>query len=77
MQHYKADLHTHTVLSPCGSLDMSPETILAKAAEKGLDILGITDHNHTGQCATITEMAGDYGITVLCGAEVTTKEEAH
>ncbi|MCF8338464.1 MAG: histidinol-phosphatase, partial [Bacteroidales bacterium] len=45
--------------------------------EKGLDILGITDHNHTGQCATITEMAGDYGITVLCGAEVTTKEEAH
>lgn len=67
----------HTVLSPCGSLDMSPETILKKASEKGLDIIGITDHNHTGQCATIKEMAENYGITVLCGAEVTTKEEAH
>jgi len=77
MKHYKADLHTHTVLSPCGSLDMSPETILKTASEKGLDIIGITDHNHTGQCATIKEMAKDYGITVLCGAEVTTKEETH
>ncbi len=77
MNRYKADLHTHTVLSPCGSLDMSPETILKNASEKGLDIIGITDHNHTGQCTTIKEMAEDYKITVLCGAEVTTKEEAH
>lgn len=77
MQSYKADLHMHTVLSPCGSLDMSPETILKQADAKQLDIIAITDHNHTGQCAEIRDMAKEYGITVMCGAEVTTKEEVH
>lgn len=45
MKLYKADLHTHTVLSPCGDLEMSPANIVQQAKKKGLDILGITDHN--------------------------------
>jgi histidinol phosphatase-like PHP family hydrolase len=48
MKEYRADLHIHTVLSPCGDLEMSPENILAAARNKNIDILGITDHNHTG-----------------------------
>jgi len=29
-----ADLHIHTVLSPCGSLDMSPINIIKEASKK-------------------------------------------
>lgn len=77
MRCFKADLHTHTVLSPCGDLEMSPGNIADKAIEKGLDIIGITDHNSTLQCATVKKVAEQKGLFVLCGAEVTTKEEVH
>jgi PHP family Zn ribbon phosphoesterase len=56
---------------------MSPQNILNRAAKKGLDIIGITDHNTTLQAILIAEKAKDYGIFVLCGAEVTSKEEVH
>ncbi len=77
MKRYKADLHMHTVLSPCGSLEMSPMTIVDTALARGLDIIGITDHNSTRQCAEIHKVGMQKGLTVLCGAEVTTKEEVH
>lgn len=73
----KADLHIHTVLSPCADLEMSPAKIVKKAQEKGLGIIGITDHNSTLQCATVRKVAEKLGIFVLMGAEVTSKEEAH
>jgi len=77
MNTYRADLHIHTVLSPCGDLDMSPTNIIAKAREKGLDIIGITDHNSTRHCSLIRDLAIPAGIFVLMGAEVTTREEVH
>ncbi len=77
MKEYRADLHIHTVLSPCGDLEMSPENILAAARRKNIDILGITDHNHTGNAWLIREMAKEYQILALPGAEVTTREEVH
>ena len=77
MKLFRADLHIHTVLSPCGDLDMSPSRIVSEAALKGLDIIGITDHNSTRQCALTAKLASEKGIFVLRGAEVTTKEEVH
>ncbi|MCT4647952.1 MAG: PHP domain-containing protein [Carboxylicivirga sp.] len=77
MKRFKADLHMHTVLSPCGSLEMSPVVIVEKALERGLDIIGITDHNSTRQCAEVYRVGQQKGIAVYCGAEVTTKEEVH
>ncbi|WP_430810490.1 MULTISPECIES: PHP domain-containing protein [unclassified Carboxylicivirga] len=77
MKRYKADLHIHTVLSPCGSLDMSPVNIVTKALAAGLDMIGITDHNTTRQCAEVHRVGQLKGLYVLCGAEVTTKEEVH
>ncbi len=77
MRFYKADLHTHTVLSPCGDLDMSPEKIIGEAKRKGLDILGITDHNTTRQCEALIQAAEEKNIFLLCGAEVNTREEVH
>lgn len=77
MKNFRADLHIHTVLSPCGDLDMSPARIVSEAAQKGLDIIGITDHNTTRHCTLISKLAAEKGIFVLQGAEVTTKEEVH
>ncbi len=77
MPLYKADLHIHTVLSPCGSLDMSPSNIVSAALDKKMDIIGITDHNSTLQCKSVLEAAKGKPITVYCGVEITTKEEAH
>ena len=30
---YKADMHIHSLLSPCGDIEMSPSAIVAKAKE--------------------------------------------
>ena len=77
MKTYRADLHIHTVLSPCGDLDMSPKNIVLKAEELGIDIIGITDHNSTLQCSGVGREAEKKGIFMLMGAEITTKEELH
>lgn len=77
MNIYRADLHIHTVLSPCGDLEMSPVNIIARAKKLELDIIGITDHNSTRHCALIKKLGAENGIFVLTGAEVTTKEEVH
>lgn len=77
MNLYKADLHTHTVLSPCGDLEMSPRQIVRQAKAKGVDILGITDHNSTKNCLVLEEIAKEYDLMILKGAEVTSKEEVH
>jgi 3',5'-nucleoside bisphosphate phosphatase len=77
MQWFRADMHIHTVLSPCGGLDMSPVNIIRKAAEEKLDIIAITDHNSTKHCRLTQQIGERFGITVLAGAEVNTKEEIH
>lgn len=77
MQIFRADLHIHTVLSPCGDLSMSPAAIIETAMARNLQIIGITDHNSTLQAKLIQEMAEEKGLTVFCGAEVTTREETH
>jgi 3',5'-nucleoside bisphosphate phosphatase len=77
MKIFRADLHIHTVLSPCGDLDMSPANIISEASRKGIDIIGITDHNTTRHCKLTSRLAAEKGIFVMQGAEVTTKEEVH
>ncbi|MCK7529552.1 MAG: hypothetical protein MZV63_00085 [Marinilabiliales bacterium] len=73
----KADLHIHTVLSPCGDLENESLNIVMGAKLKGIDILGIADHNSTRNCKVLEKMATEEGLLVLKGAEVTTKEEVH
>lgn len=73
----RADLHIHTVLSPCGDIEMTPLNIISRAADEGLDVIGITDHNSTLNCLEISRVGEERGIFVLCGAEVTTREEVH
>ncbi|MDD4058235.1 MAG: PHP domain-containing protein [Bacteroidales bacterium] len=73
----RADLHIHTVLSPCGDIEMTPQNIISRAIEEGLDIIGIADHNSTLNCLEIRRVGAEKSVYVLCGAEVTTREEVH
>jgi len=77
MNTYCADLHIHSVLSPCGDLEMSPGNIVDEAARKGLDMIAVTDHNHTGHARLTRKLGASKGIWVLYGAEVNTREEVH
>jgi PHP family Zn ribbon phosphoesterase len=74
---YKADLHIHSCLSPCASLDMSPRAIVERALELGINCLALTDHNSAGNCAAMARLCGRSGILFFPGLEVTTAEEAH
>ncbi|UCE42634.1 MAG: PHP domain-containing protein [Candidatus Aminicenantes bacterium] len=74
---FKADLHIHTCLSPCTELNMSPKGILTAAKKRGIDILGICDHNSSENSLAIIKAAKKMHIHILPGLEVTTEEEVH
>jgi PHP family Zn ribbon phosphoesterase len=77
MPFYAADLHLHTVLSPCAEVEMLPEFILERAAELGLNLIAVTDHNSAENCEAVMRAAGGTGIVVLPGMELQTREEVH
>ena len=56
---------------------MVPSFIMDAALRKGYDIIGITDHNSTVQAREIRRIVGDGEPYILCGAEITTREEVH
>ncbi|MCF7946678.1 MAG: PHP domain-containing protein [Spirochaetia bacterium] len=75
--NYRIDLHNHSCLSPCGSLDMSPSAMVSQALKLGIDILAITDHNTCRNTPAFDRCCRDAGIFPVFGAEVTTEEEVH
>ena len=77
LRKFKADLHIHTCLSPCTELNMSPKGILTAAKKKGIDILGICDHNSSENSLAIMKAAKKMHIHILPGMEVTSEEEVH
>lgn len=72
----KADIHIHSTLSPCGSLESSPSRIVNEALKKGLDIIAVSDHNSTLNLPALKKSA-DGRIAVLFGIEVQTISETH
>lgn len=77
MPDFACDLHIHSILSPCGSLDMSPRVIVEKAREARLDIIAVTDHNMTENTPYVKELGKRSGLVVLSGMELQTQEEIH
>lgn len=71
------DLHIHSCLSPCGDNDMTPANIAGMAAIKGLDVIALTDHNTSRNCAPFLKMAEAYGLLALPGMELSTDEDVH
>jgi PHP family Zn ribbon phosphoesterase len=72
-----ADLHNHSCLSPCGSLDLSPRALVELAAAKGVKALALTDHNSSLNCPAFAKICPRYGIIPIFGMEATTQEEIH
>ncbi|MBN2160162.1 MAG: PHP domain-containing protein [Spirochaetes bacterium] len=72
-----ADLHIHTCLSPCASLDMTPRKIVGHAREAGLSIIAVTDHNSAENVPAVEGAAAGTGLYVIPGIEINTVEEVH
>lgn len=77
MRRIKADLHVHTCLSPCSSLDMSPREVVGAAIRNGIDLIGICDHNSAENVLAVKKAGDRNGLLVLGGMEVASAEEAH
>jgi PHP family Zn ribbon phosphoesterase len=77
MNRFRADLHVHTVLSPCAEVEMIPPLIVQEALERGIRLIAITDHNSTGNIRAVMEAAQGTDLTVLPGMELQTREEVH
>lgn len=77
MKKHLVDLHIHSLLSPCGSLEMSPVVIVDKAVKAGLDAIALTDHNSLRQLRETARYGATRGLKVFIGVEITTREEAH
>lgn len=73
----KYDFHIHSVLSPCGDAEMTPNNIVNMSKILGLDIIAISDHNTIGNAKAVIEAGERIGLKVLPGMEVTTEEEVH
>ena len=78
LKEYRADLHIHTILSPCTELtEMSPHSIVERARQVGLDLIAICDHNSCENVIPTRKISLDAGLAVLAGIEITSKEEVH
>ena len=71
------DLHIHSLLSPCGDEDNTPNNIAGMAKLCGLNILALTDHNTAKNCPAFFTAARRYGIIPVAGMELTTSEDIH
>ncbi len=71
------DFHLHSCLSPCGDSDMTPANLAAMCALAGLNVVALTDHNSSGNCAAFCQAAARNGLLALPGMELCTREEVH
>lgn len=77
MNAYQADLHIHTVVSPCAQVEMIPPLIVAAAQAAGLDIIAVADHNCCENAEAVMKAAEGSALRVLPGLEVQSVEGVH
>ena len=77
LKRFRADLHIHSCLSPCGDEEMRPRALVNQAVSQGLDMIAICDHNSAENTAAFINAGDAKGLKVLPGIEVTSKEEIH
>ena len=56
---------------------MHPGAIVEEAVLKGLDVIGVSDHNASENVGFVMNAARGKPLTVIPGMEVTTREEVH
>jgi PHP family Zn ribbon phosphoesterase len=72
-----ADLHIHSTLSPCATLEMSPSAIVRRARELSLDLIAVTDHNSIENGIMAASLGEKTGVRVLFGMEAQSREDVH
>jgi predicted metal-dependent phosphoesterase TrpH len=72
--HSAADPHAHTNASD-GMVP--PRQLVQAAAEAGLSVLAVTDHDTFSGCAEALEAGAEFGVEVVAGEEVTTRSPAN
>ena len=77
MKRFRADLHVHTVLSPCAEVEMIPPLIVHRALNQNIDLIAITDHNASANVSAVQKAAEGTDLTVLPGMEVQSREDVH
>lgn len=77
MKSFRADLHVHTVLSPCADVEMIPPLIVRTALERKIDLIAITDHNASANVSAVQKAATGTQLSVLPGMEVQSREDVH
>jgi PHP family Zn ribbon phosphoesterase len=77
LKTYQAELHIHTVLSPCAGVEMIPPLIVQTAVSNGLNLIAITDHNASDNVQAVIKAAEGQDLTVLPGMELQTQEDVH
>ncbi len=68
------DLHSHSTYSD-GLL--TPDAVVRRAAQRGVDVYSLTDHDDTGGLAEATATARDVAIEFIPGAELSVSWESH
>lgn len=77
LRRFRADLHIHSCLSPCGELSIYPRKIVERALLAGLGIIAVCDHNTAENAPAVIEAAKGTGLTVIPGMEIASEEEVH
>ena len=79
LSEYYVDLHLHSVLSPCASLDMGALDIVRKVRSEGISVIAVTDHNHIANYKALRDAATDLDepLLILPGMEVQSMEDVH
>ena len=67
-----ADLHIHSIYSHDATTTV--RAILKQAADVGLDVLAVTDHDEIRGSLEAVKLAPEYGLEAIPGAEVSTKD---
>lgn len=66
----KVDLHMHTT---CSDGALTPARLVREAADIGLDVMAVTDHDTIAGIGEALREAGKHGIRVIPGIEITVR----
>ena len=70
----RIDLHTH---SRASDGTQTPTQLVRAAAEAGLDVMALTDHDTADGWAEAQGAAAEVGLELVCGMEISTRHEGH
>lgn len=68
------DLHSH---STCSDGTLTPQALVARAAQRGVAMLALTDHDDTSGLVAARSAAAAHGIRLVDGVEISVTWRGH